>query len=631
MSLAVPSARTASPRREVRRMSDQDTARARHGDEAERLARTLALRLATREREADDMNAKSKASSPLQPSPLTLTLTPTFSSDGRPASNRTSRRSSVVDGSLKSNHPSRIATIRHSGLSIFGTGRTPYNSSPLVPKPPEHMKQDPQAQHAGPGAGAGEHHGLEGTDSSASTAAPSSVWDELDDLKSRIHRLELTGKLPPTSGAAMSRATDERPPTATTAATTMSVSPKQEVGGTDRSVVQQAETASTVSSTQRNGGQPVLQSALSKSRPLLAPHIYSALETAATDAIALSNLVGTVGQPGPISSGASAIGDGATVTDRQLRRKAKSVCVSLTELCLALSEHAAQGRERQSTAPPPAPAPPEVEVVAPMSPMVRFTGIQVPRRSSTVAGSALASPRTMSRFEEKRSNMLTTSSRYFANFPMPSIETTAATAPGPSANPRRSSLMVSRPRRAESEEPDEQQVGRKTSMLRTRRAGTEEPADHLQPHAGRKTSSYLRRSRDEPDYADDDHRLRAPSRAVTEVARSSRPFTSNVPLPTAESNLLASSAIPRRRIPSSESSTRTSQSSAPAGQSARRHLDRSHSDRDMDDAADGEAQERAPRHFPLSNMVSRASSLKRSNRDSMITNNSTTAQAGAYR
>ncbi|KAJ0292443.1 hypothetical protein CBS470a_002748 [Colletotrichum nupharicola] len=60
-------------------------------------------------------------------------------------------------------------------------------------------------------------NGVEGTEltTTASTTEPSTVWDELDDLKSRIHRLEMTGKLPKISGAVMSRTSDERPPTAT--------------------------------------------------------------------------------------------------------------------------------------------------------------------------------------------------------------------------------------------------------------------------------------------------------------------------------------------------------------------------------------------------------------------------------
>lgn len=65
---------------------------------------------------------------------------------------------------------------------------------------------------------------VEGTESTMSTTAPSTVWDELDELKSRIRKLELTGKLPSSSAAAMS--TEERPQTATTTVTTMSSSPK---------------------------------------------------------------------------------------------------------------------------------------------------------------------------------------------------------------------------------------------------------------------------------------------------------------------------------------------------------------------------------------------------------------------
>lgn len=66
----------------------------------------------------------------------------------------------------------------------------------------------------------------DGTESTMSTTAPSTVWDELDDLKSRIRKLELTGKLPSSSAAAMSSMAGERPRTATTTVTTVSSSPK---------------------------------------------------------------------------------------------------------------------------------------------------------------------------------------------------------------------------------------------------------------------------------------------------------------------------------------------------------------------------------------------------------------------
>ena len=68
-------------------------------------------------------------------------------------------------------------------------------------------------------------HG-EGTESTVSTTAASTVWDELDDMKFRIRQLELTGKLPPSSNAAISNVLGERPRTAGTTMTTLSSSPK---------------------------------------------------------------------------------------------------------------------------------------------------------------------------------------------------------------------------------------------------------------------------------------------------------------------------------------------------------------------------------------------------------------------
>ncbi len=43
-------------------------------------------------------------------------------------------------------------------------------------------------------------------------------------------------------------------------------------------------------------------------RTSLSSDVYGAIEQAAKDALALSQMVGVAGQPGPISSGASTIG-----------------------------------------------------------------------------------------------------------------------------------------------------------------------------------------------------------------------------------------------------------------------------------------------------------------------------------
>lgn len=159
--------------------------------------------------------------------------------------------------------------------------------------------------------------------SSNSTNAASSVWDELDDLKSRIRRLEVTGRMPAVGGGNSSNSSGERPRTATTTVTTVSSSPRHGANG-----------ISPVDSTfegipTNNASHPLLHVALGKSKPLLPVEVYKHLELAAKDALDMSNALGTPG------SGVPSIGG----NDRMLRRKADNMCRSITELCLALSEH----------------------------------------------------------------------------------------------------------------------------------------------------------------------------------------------------------------------------------------------------------------------------------------------------
>ncbi|KAL5687344.1 hypothetical protein EMGR_001820 [Emarellia grisea] len=167
----------------------------------------------------------------------------------------------------------------------------------------------------------------DGTESTLSTTAPSTVWDELEDLKSRIKKLELTGKLPPSSQAAISTASGERPRTATTTVTTVSSSPNYNHKISPSGAETEASTAT-------NPVHPLLQSALLKARDVLNNEVYKSLEAAVTDALALSSLLGTNKAP----SGGVSVVNGYSSSDRQSRRKADSVCRSLTELCLALSD-----------------------------------------------------------------------------------------------------------------------------------------------------------------------------------------------------------------------------------------------------------------------------------------------------
>ncbi|KAG0651815.1 hypothetical protein D0Z07_1315 [Hyphodiscus hymeniophilus] len=311
-----PSRPTFHPAPSRRRGSDQESATgARPTDESGTMSQALVYRPSARDRVAplEDLNKSRYYGATSRSNPTTPRAL--GSRDISPESQVSygGRRPSVPDSVL----PARTNSYRQSNLS-YSTPRT-YNSSPLVSRTADvhDTLETPRA--------------AEGTESTVSTTAPSTVWDELEDLKSRIHRLELTGKLPATSGAAISRASNERPPTATTTVTTMSLSPKRGRANST-SPIDSVEVPSTDT-------HPLLHSALAKSKSLLSHDVYKALETAASDALAITAMMGTSGQPGPISSSQSTVGGASgPATDRQVRRKADSMCRSLTELCLALSE-----------------------------------------------------------------------------------------------------------------------------------------------------------------------------------------------------------------------------------------------------------------------------------------------------
>ncbi|KAJ9608424.1 hypothetical protein H2200_007412 [Cladophialophora chaetospira] len=159
------------------------------------------------------------------------------------------------------------------------------------------------------------------TESTISTTAPSTVWDELDDLKSRIKKLELTGKLPPSSAAAMSSA--ERPKTATTAATTMSSSPKPKPAAAP-------QLTSAIEGIPSNI-HPTLHEALGNAKAVLNHEVYQKLQATAQDALQLSMMM----SPEGYSAGASTVGT-SSISERQIRRRTESMCRSLTELAIAI-------------------------------------------------------------------------------------------------------------------------------------------------------------------------------------------------------------------------------------------------------------------------------------------------------
>jgi hypothetical protein len=173
----------------------------------------------------------------------------------------------------------------------------------------------------------------DGTESHASTGPATSVWDELDELKTRIRKIEMGGKIPSTSGAIVSQASADRPRTANTSATTVSSSPNQQ----RKSNPSPSESTAGTQTPSNSKTHPLLRDALSKARQYVSPAVYRSLEAAASEALALAEMSGSAGPQGTLHS-ASSIIDGAVVSDRQVRRKADNLCRSLTELCIAMCD-----------------------------------------------------------------------------------------------------------------------------------------------------------------------------------------------------------------------------------------------------------------------------------------------------
>lgn len=230
----------------------------------------------------------------------------------------TSPRSPPVNGERRSSiHEPRL---RHSTLSTIRSSRQPSASETA-----ERVRGDTDKAR-------------DGTESTLSTNAPSTVWDELDDLKSRIRKLELTGKLPPSSQEAISGAAHERPRTAATTVTALSTSPKHH---------RKISTPTTDTDyAGQNQVHPLLQSALAKAKDVLNSDVYTALEATIKDALALSTMLGVNTAP---SGSVSVVNGGYSSSERHARRKADSVCRSLTELCLALTDKQLQKTRSPST------------------------------------------------------------------------------------------------------------------------------------------------------------------------------------------------------------------------------------------------------------------------------------------
>ena len=592
LSTTVPAHEVPSPPQMSRRLSDQrDNSRTRHAVDspaAQPSPRESPYRASgrdnlptittTAEHSPRTQQQLQQGRTPPRPPPVTPRQISFKDSFAETSSAYQRRRQSLTENNSLSG--SRAAPQYRSPNFALAQSRT-YHSSPLVPKSANVQADVPQNSDA--------NHGVEGTESSSSTAAPSTVWDELDDLKSRIHRLERTGKS--TTGGAVSRSSEERPRTATTNATTVSASPKRSGTGSA-----QAEVPSLPAMPRET--QPLLLSALGKTRDLVSPEVFSAIESAANDALALSSMIGTVGQPGPISSSASTIGGyNGSITDRQLRKKADSVCRSLTELCLALADPTGQQKQpptgQQKQPQPPTLAPEPEPLLSSTSTNATLHAATPQRRPSAIAeilAKASTSDRAPTSLEQKRKTMLASTS-------LPSSRSATAPSTPLESNPgRKSSLLLARIRRTTGGEEAEEspQAGRRSSLLlRSRRTGSEEPEEIRE---GRKTSLLLRTRKTLEE--EDESRFRVPSRAITEVntirtvPRDLAIPATTAPQTPAEISPTTSTVLPRRRLIPSAISTRFA-AAAPAASApttpARKYLERSSTAQDR-----GTPQERTP-------------------------------------
>lgn len=284
----------------------------------------------------------------------------------------------------------RTSDLRSPDMSIFG------RQKPSGSRRPSMLASLQQSTEDESPAESSEHkQSLPESVSAESQTAPSTVWDELDDLKTRIKKLELTGRLPSTSGAAVATSVSpklERPRTATTAPTTIDSSPKR-----DKSRVSEAadETISQLPASSNVATHPLLHAALAKAKPLLHPALYRSLEASAADALQLASLAGvTPAAAGAPSSAASVINGGSSV-DRALRRKADSMCRNLTELTLALCD----GKHEQSNLPA-SPIVVNNQVSTPAS--GRMSRMSLPRTETAMQ----AGGRPLSRLEARRSSIL---------------------------------------------------------------------------------------------------------------------------------------------------------------------------------------------------------------------------------
>lgn len=243
--------------------------------------------------------------------------------------------------------PLQTEQMRSSDMPRYGRRRPSFGTAPwqIHNSRAMHLSGQLQGAYSRSAAETSEQKQSLPDSASVDSQTADTVWDELDDLKSRIKKLELTGKLPPTSGAAVSTEQSDRPRTATTAPTTIDSSPKhQKPDSQPRTTEPELEPITPeVSNEIVVGGpdaaniHPNLHAALAKAKSILDASLYRSLEATAADALQLAAMTGSAGPQGTALT-AAAIINGVTVSDRHVRRKADTMCRNLTDLVLALCE-----------------------------------------------------------------------------------------------------------------------------------------------------------------------------------------------------------------------------------------------------------------------------------------------------
>lgn len=378
----------------------------------------------------------------------------------------------------------------------------------------------------------------EGTESTVSTTAPSTVWDELEDMKSRIRKLEITGKLPASSGAAMSNTFRDRPPTATTTMTTNSLSPKR------RHMNRVSAEASTVRAPEVANVHPLLHVALAKTKPAINANLYKALEATASDALTLAAMAESTSAQ-DVSPSTASIASTSNGYDRRLRRKADNLCRSLTELCIALSE---ENQETEINVGRSGPGSKDANIAVQRS----DSALQDPRpfRATSEESQYRSSSRVMSRLEARRTSL----------------------ALGSSPLSHRESLQQS-----------------------------PMPTQAVSPGSGRfdRVSSGIPRSRASDDQRDTTSSRRPLSRASTEIGqirhspqtRTPREYTSQHPMPIRSPSVQSSLPTRKSYFPSSSQSpiTPNTPNMQPGN---RRYLDRSTPPSSVDSSRLAEARQR---------------------------------------